>query len=138
MNLVRKLKISKIMPIEFSDSERKLMDVMDVMFDNLICIELDNFSDNVFYLNNDLQFLFYTFPYKNSNNYVLTNHITKNICFGTMQDSVIKNYICYYIGCLLNHDTTNSDIGFSTSYYEDICIKLRNKYYELSKEVKDK
>ncbi len=53
MNLIRKLKINNLIPIEFTQDEQKILSTIDKIFDNLIPFKCSQYPKSILYFNEE-------------------------------------------------------------------------------------
>ena len=143
MNLVRKIKISKFMNIDFSLQEKQLIDYLTDKLSGLVKIQLKEYDDYIFYLNQRKEFVIYfciSHSVFKNNACFCTSHINIDRCkvlYGVLYDTISKKDIGTLIEYFLNRTESISviykyhkicDIIFDTGDYDDIEQILKGRY----------
>ena len=132
MNLVRKLKISKVIPVKFTELENKFIDLLNDKLDGLICINMDDYIGYEFFINKKFEFIMYIKTIQRV--VIFTKPIKDFMSFNILTENDLKEYIKYFFKCSgkINFfdDNYYEDIIFDTGdyEYEDVTTKLKNKY----------
>ena len=97
MSLVRKIKINKITPVEFTKCEDELIDILYIKLRNLKYLTHINWNGYHFYLNDREQLVLY---HTGSNYYYFTFHVTHTVnLFSSKMNNLndIKDLLVYII-----------------------------------------
>lgn len=109
MNLVRKIKLSKIIPVSFSETELEIIDLLEVNLSNLVEFKTTEYTHQTYYMNKNGEMIFYRdFIYKEIN-------FRHNLWEKLILLNVNKITIKYFLKLKLNMDVS-SDIINNTSY----------------------
>ena len=135
MNLVRKLKMSKVTPIEFTDSESKLIAHISDKLKGLVCLDVEGYVGFKFYLNYRKEFVLYYSLITQCYNYTkylnsipfINIHVTNEemsdlIKYILCSNKAIKDYRneAFYLD--------NTSIGQNYDNLENLLLKAYNAY----------